>query len=82
MPTFKAVSRNEAMMQTATGKKGQLLRQYAGFIEQVPEGEAGSLSPEEGESVAAVRRRLGAAAKLLGKKLTMKRVDNAVLFWG
>ena len=57
------------------------LRQYEGYIKKVPAGETGRLTPGRGETPAAVRRRLGAAAKALGVKLTVKRVGERVFFW-
>lgn len=57
------------------------LRQYQGYIKKVPAGETGRLTPGKGETPAAVRRRLGAAAKALGVQLKVKRVGDRVFFW-
>jgi hypothetical protein len=35
----------------------------------------------EGDTSAAVKRRLGTAAKLKGKQLVVKRVDDDIYFW-
>lgn len=81
MPKFDLVAIDEALLKTATGKKAQILREYMGYIEQVPEGKAGVLRASEGERTGSVRRRLGAAARVAGKQLTIKRVGLEVYFW-
>ena len=57
------------------------LKQYQGYIKKVSAGDTGRLTPGKGETPAAVRRRLGAAAKALGVQLTVKRVGDRVFFW-
>ena len=81
MPQFDLVSLQEAMMKSATGKRAQITREYLGYIEQLKEGQAGRLKVAEGETIGAIRRRLGVAAKLAGKNLTIKRVEDEVYFW-
>lgn len=81
MPIFDQVSLQEAMLKTATGKTAQITQEYLGYIEQLPEGQAGRVQPGEDESVTTVRRRLGVAAKLSGKDITIKRQGNEVYFW-
>ena len=81
MPKFDLISVEEAMMKSATGKRAQMAREYLGYVEQLKEGQAGRLQAAEGETVGAVRRRLGTAAKLAGKNLTIKRVGDEVYFW-
>ncbi len=81
MPTFDQLPLQEAMLKTATGKTAQITQEYLGYIEQVPEDQAGRLQPDEGESVATVRRRLGVAAKLSSKDIIIKRQGNDVYFW-
>ena len=54
---------------------------YSFFIEKLKDGKAGHLRPSEGETVQAVRRRLGKAAKLAGKSLEIRRVHDEVYFW-
>ena len=51
------------------------------YIGQLKAGQAGKLILDEGETKAAVRRRLGAAAELLGKSLVVNRLSNVVYFW-
>ena len=81
MPTFDQVPLQEAKLKTATGKTAQITKEYLDFIEQLTEGQAGRLQPSEGESLATVRRRLGVAAKLSDKDITIKRQGNEVYFW-
>lgn len=81
MPTFELVSIGEVMTKFATGRRAQTLKEYLGYIEQLKAGQAGRLQASEGESVAAVRRRLGAAAKTAGKDLLIRRDGDEVYFW-
>ena len=82
MPTLEIVSLQDAKRELSlTGKRGALMRQYIDYINQLADGGAGKLTPDEGETTAAVRRRLGAAAELLGKKLVVNRQGNTVFFW-
>ena len=82
MPKFEMIPQTEAAKRTATaGKKGQIMALYMFFIEQLKDGKAGKLQPSEGETVQAIRRRLGAAAKTLGKDITVKRLGQEVYFW-
>ena len=82
MPTLEVVSLQEARLELSlTGKRGVMMRQYMDYIGQLETGQAGKLIPDEGETTAAIRRRLGAAAELLGKSLVVNRLDNAVYFW-
>ena len=81
MPIYDQVLLQEAILKTATSKTAQITQEYLGYIEQLSEGQAGRLQPGEGESVATVRRRLGVAAKLSGKDITIKRQGNEVYFW-
>ena len=81
MPTFELVSRSEAELQSASGTRAALIREYVGYIDRVPVGEAGRLTAGPNESLSAIRRRLGAAARYLGKDITIKRAEDAVYFW-
>ncbi len=56
MPTFDTLPIGEARASSATGKRAALLREYAGYIERVGPGEAGSSSL----GMARPRRRSGA----------------------
>jgi hypothetical protein len=81
MPKFELVSVEEAMTRAATGKRAEVIREYLGYIQQLKEGQAGKLQPAEGEKVAAVRRRLGIAAKAAGKELAIRRLGDEIYFW-
>ena len=82
MPTLEVVSLQDAQLELSlTGKRGVLMRQYMDFIGQLEAGQAGKLIPDEGETTAAIRRRLGAAAQLLGKSLVVNRLGDVVFFW-
>ena len=78
VPTLEIVPLRDAQL---TGRRGALMRQYMGYIDRLEAGQAGKLTPDEGETTAAIRRRLGAAAQLLGKSLVVNRQGNVVFFW-
>ena len=82
MPTLDIMSRQDAQRELSlTGRRGALMRQYMGYINQLEAGRAGKLIPSEGETTTALRRRLGAAAQLLGKSLVVNRQGDAIFFW-
>ena len=81
MPKFQVVSVDEALTKSSTGKRAQLNREYMGFIDRLGAGQAGRLDTSEGETVSALRRRLGAAAKAAGKDLVIKRTGETIFFW-
>ena len=82
MPGFRRVSREEASnRQPAVNSALLRLKQYQGYIKKVTAGETGRLTPGKGETPAAVRRRLGAAAEALGVRLKVKRAGDQVFFW-
>ena len=82
MPRFKVVSMDEAVARTGRRKSSQQIREYTGYLEQVNGDQAGVLQPSAGETVAAVRRRLGSAARIAGRDdLVIRRVGEEVYFW-
>ena len=81
MPEFELLSQSEAEMRSVRGKRAQIAKEYLGYIGQVSKGQAGKLTPGEGETTAAVRRRLGAAAKLAGEELEIRRTGDDTYFW-
>ena len=81
MPTFESISRSEAELQSAAAPRAALIREYVGYIERVSAGEGGRLSAGPDESLAAIRRRLGAAARYLGSDITIKRAEDALYLW-
>ena len=82
MPQFGVVSREEAQARTASpGKRAQVVQEYLDYIGQLQEGQSGKLQPDQGETVATVRRRLGTAARVSGKDLVIKRTGDEIYFW-
>ena len=81
MPNFEIVPLQEAQVKTASGRQGQFLQQYADYIQQLPEGQAGKLQATEDEKISTVRRRLTTAATMIGKNLVIKRGGEELYFW-
>ena len=81
MPQFEVLSISEARANSVTGKQAQLLQEYISYVESVPSGQAGKLVAGPGETTNALRRRLGKAAKAVGKRLKITRADKVVFFW-
>jgi len=81
MPHFEIVSLNQAMMETATGRRRELVKEYLPYIERLGEGQAGKLQPAEGEKISTVKRRLNDASKMANKNLVVKHAGNQLYFW-
>ena len=81
MPNFELVDLRDAELTTNTGKRAELMREYVGYIDRLQPGKAGKLQVTEGETPSAVRRRLGAAAKMSGRDLVIKRTGDDIYFW-
>ncbi len=81
MPLLEVVSRSEAELRTAGKARAEALRKYIDFIEGLKGDQAGKLEAGEGETTRTVRRRLGDAARLIGKELVIKRDGGVVYFW-
>ena len=81
MPRFDRVPLGEARMKTASGKRAQIIAEYVRYIDQLEQGEAGRLQAGEGETIATIRRRLGAAARQSERNLTIRRTGDGVYFW-
>ena len=81
MPRFDRVPLGEARMKTASGKRAQIIAEYVRYIEQLEGGEAGRLQAGEGETIATIRRRLGAAARQSERNLTIRRTGGEIYFW-
>ena len=78
MPEFELVSREEAM---TTSSRPDVIQKHIERIRSLGRDEAVKLTPSEGETVASVRRRLGAAVKASGKSIRIKRQGSDVYFW-
>jgi hypothetical protein len=81
MPEFATVSLQEAQLRTIPGRQGKFLNEYADYIQQLPQGQAGKLIVGEQEKHPTVRRRLVTAAKALGINIIIKRSGNDLYFW-
>lgn len=82
MPEFELVPLREAQTRTAyAGRRGQDIREYINYIQQVGSGSAGSLQPVGDEKLTTVRRRLAQADQALGTNLVIKRAGEEVYFW-
>ena len=86
MPKLDIVPIEDAKVKTTSEsasrrKRAQILQEYRGYVDQLKSGEAGRLVAGAGESTATVRRRIGAAARAAGHKLTIRRARDEVYFW-
>jgi hypothetical protein len=81
MPEFTTVSVQEAQLRTIPGRQGKFINEYADYIQQVPQGQAGKLRIGEEEKHPTVRRRLVVAAKAMNIPLIIKRSGNDLYFW-
>ena len=81
MPEFTTVSVQEAQIRTIPGRQGKFINEYADYIQQIPQGQAGKLRIGEDEKQTTVRRRLVSAAKAMNIPLIIKRSGNDLYFW-
>src|SRR5687768_3685959 len=81
MPEFTTVSVQEAQMRTIPGRQGKFINEYADYIQQLPQGQAGKLSIGEDERHTVIRRRLATTAKTMNVPLIIKRSGNELYFW-
>ena len=82
MPQFESVSMQEVLPKTASpSKRMVIIQEYVGYISQLRPGKAGRLQAADGETLGAIRRRLGEAAKLSGQELVIRRAGNEIYFW-
>ena len=65
----------------ANPKQIQIAREYVGYIDKLEARQMGSLRPAEGETLLAVRKRLGMTAKLSGKRLEIRNMKGEIYFW-
>jgi hypothetical protein len=65
----------------ATGRRGKTLQEYAHYIQQLSEGQAGKLHLLEKENPTSIRKWLVLAAQALGITLGIKRSGQDVYFW-
>ena len=81
MPEFETVPLQEAKLRTLSGRQGQFMNEYIGYIQQLPKGQAGRLHVLAHENPLTIRRRLVSAANALGIPLVIKRSGEDVYFW-
>jgi hypothetical protein len=81
MPEFTTVSVQEAQLRTIPGRQGKFINEYADYIQQLPQGQAGKLSIGEEEKYTVIRRRLATTAKAMNVPLIIKRSGNELYFW-
>ncbi len=81
MPRFQIIPAGDVPQPKPTGRRAEVLNEYTGYIEQIGRRGAGKLTPVEGETTQAVLRRLGAAAKLAGTSLIVRRNGQDIYFW-
>jgi hypothetical protein len=81
MPEFEVVPLDEARLKTASGRQGQIVKQYSVYIERLEGGGAGKLQARPDEKITTIRRRLVTTARLLGKELVIKRTGDELYFW-
>jgi hypothetical protein len=81
MPEFTTVLVQEAQLRTIPGRQGQFINEYADYIQQLPQGQAGKLSIGEDEKHTAIRHRLATTAKAMNINLIIKRSGNDLYFW-
>ena len=81
MPAFEIISRQEAMARSDTGKRSQIIREYVEYVQSLGPDQAGRITLSPGETLATVRRRLGAAIKATGQNIQIKRVGGDIYFW-
>ena len=81
MPQFSVMPVDEAVRKAEDSAMSDALAEYVGYLSRLVEGEAGRLTPSDGEDVRIVRMRLGAAARRMNKKVIIRRAGDEVLFW-
>src|ERR671919_1183082 len=81
MPDFAIISLQEARLRTLSGRQAQYINQYATYLQQLGEGQAGKLHVYEDEKPLTIRRRLTVTAQMLGISLTIKRSGEDIYFW-
>ena len=68
MPVFGLIPMQDEVVRFAlTGKRGEIMEEYFGYVSQLKPAKAGKLSLVEGDTSAAVKQCLGTAAKMKGK---------------
>jgi hypothetical protein len=75
MPEFETVD-----LQEAQGQR-KYISEYAAYIHQIPQGQAGKLHLVENENPATIRKRLVLAAQAVDITLVIRRSGQDIYFW-
>jgi hypothetical protein len=81
MPDLAIISLQEAQLRTLSSRQAQYINEYATYLQQLGEGQAGKLHVYEDEKPLTIRRRLTVTAQMLGISLTIKRSGEDIYFW-
>lgn len=81
MAEFTVIKDSEAPRPARqTGRLAARMREYEKYIEAVPSGKVGRLSPSRGETARGIALRISRAAKRMGKSSNTWVVDGTVYF--
>ncbi|MFC1901683.1 hypothetical protein ACFLX3_01990 [Chloroflexota bacterium] len=77
------VTREEAEKIRRTMPKSKMMKEYEGYLKQLPDGQVGKIevTPKDSVKSQTIRNRLVRASKYLELNIETKRVGNTVLFW-
>ena len=81
MPEFDLLPLSEALDRCVSNTHSASVAEYLGYINRLRPGEAGRLQIREGEKLGLVRMHLGAAARLAGKSVVIRRAGDEIIFW-
>ena len=79
MPSFEKLKVSEAP-KPAASLQWERLQAYAGFIQELGPDDAGKLEPEGDEKAKGIKAGLQRAARILGMKLDIWKVEGAFFF--
>ncbi|GMV85773.1 MAG: hypothetical protein AMXMBFR80_16280 [Dehalococcoidia bacterium] len=81
MAEFTVIKESEAPRPARqTGRLAARMREYEKYIEAVPNGKVGRLTPSRGETARGIALRISRAAKRMGKTSNTWVVDGVVYF--
>ena len=69
MPRFSVIPVGEAVKKAEESTMSDALAEYVAYLDSLAVGEAGRLTPSDGEDIRMVRMRLGASARRMNKKI-------------
>ena len=81
MPETEYIPLAEAKRRTSAKKRVAILTPYFQALSDLTADRAGVMTASTGETVQAVRRRLGAAAKLMQVELKISKQESKIYFW-